>query len=1125
MHNKQTGRVIFILFVLLAALFGIFQQPQKLLRSDIPWSQKMMLKPGIDMVGGTSLLYQIKAPEGGYHSQTGNSLADDVMAALKRRIDPDGVKNYIWRPQGTDRLEIQIPASAKNEDATKARDVYVEAQRVLDSMTIRRQEVVAAVEHLTGAEQAAKLKELAAGLPVRTDLFAKLVATYNQMQAAHNAKQADTEARASNDYDKLLTQVDSTNIKPAQLEAIAKEAPAQRKVDLDAIKASVAAVPNRVAAIDTFVAASDAYLGLKSAIDDAGQLKRDLQGSGVLEFRIAANPYGPGSDITPDEYHRMVHQLQTKGPRAQAGDELAWYQVDRPEGFKRLTETFDGKQYFLCWITPKQSMINQPGKPRWAMESARRFQEPDGETVVAFTLDRAGGSQFHDFTATNINRPLAAILDRKIISVANIQSAIGTDGTITGDYTEDELRYLVTTLNAGSLPAQLEDEPISEHTVGPALGAENLHRGLMACAFGLVIVAIFLICYYYVAGIVATFAVLMNVVLILGILSMFGATFTLPGVAGIVLTIGAAVDANVLIFERLREEQHMGLSLRMAMRNAYDHAQSAIWDSNATTIITSLILMWLGSEEVKGFGTTLLIGLVSSLFTSLFVTRTIFNILIDKLNVKNLSSFPLTFPKWDKFLKPDINWMKLAPAFWVLSGIIITAGVVAFIATAQKHELADVDFTSGTQVQFDLRPENPMTLDEVRAAFEKANNPALPAPSLTEVGAENGVAHTSYELVTADADAKAVRTAVLDVLGSRIKTDLPSKFEHVNDPVDVALSSGTIVPVTPAFTVKELNDFKIAAADDYVGGVAIILKDINPPLKKDQIRDRLDRQRASQQATANSDATLTALSEYTVVSPLGPDVATSTAVVLSADANYPYDKDVAKWTTNVAEPIWQLTKDGINHEGRLQKVNTFGPQVAGDNQQSAFFALILSSLVIMAYIWFRFGNLKYGTATVLAMIHDVALVIGAVGLSHYIVKVPLLASALMIEPFRVNLTIVAAVLTVMSYSMIDTIVVFDRIRENRGKFGYLNKKIVNDSINQTLSRTLLTAGTTIVTVAGMYVVGGPGIHGFTFVLLVGILVGTYSSIAIAAPFLLIGAEATKESGRKFPSGGQIPSPA
>ena len=482
--------------------------------------------------------------------------------------------------------------------------------------------------------------------------------------------------------------------------------------------------------------------------------------------------------------------------------------------------------------------------------------------------------------------------------------------------------------------------------------------------------------------------------------------------------------------------------------------------------------------------------------------------MIDTFHVKTLSSLPLTFPKWDKLLKPDIHWMDYVPIFWVISAVFIIAGMVAFVVKAEKHQLADVDFASGTQVQFDLR--QPMSLDEIRHAFEVANSPALPAVNLTGISSESKKADSAYELVTANADSKAVRTAVLNVLGTRILTDLPSHFDHVNDAVDVAINSGIVQPITAGFTVKDLNDFKTSAADDYIGGAAVVLKDLDPPLKPDQIRDRLDRQRATEASSSGVDTSSPVLSEYTVVSPLGPGVPTSSAVVFASDPAYPYDKDPGKWTSNVANPIWELVKDGVNHEGRLQKVNTFGPQVAGDNQQAAMFALVLSSLVIMAYIWLRFGNLKYGTATVLAMIHDVALVVGAVGLSHYIAQVPLLAKILMVEPFRINLTIVAAVLTVMSYSMIDTIVVFDRIRENRGKFGYLNRKIVNDSINQTLSRTLLTAGTNIMTVAGMYFVGGPGIHGFTFVLLVGILVGTYSSIAIAAPFLLIGADVHEE---------------
>jgi SecD/SecF fusion protein len=202
--------------------------------------------------------------------------------------------------------------------------------------------------------------------------------------------------------------------------------------------------------------------------------------------------------------------------------------------------------------------------------------------------------------------------------------------------------------------------------------------------------------------------------------------------------------------------------------------------------------------------------------------------------------------------------------------------------------------------------------------------------------------------------------------------------------------------------------------------------------------------------------------------------------------------------------MWKLAAEAINNPPKLQKVNNFDAQVAGTTRNDATMALVISLIIIMVYIWLRFGNLQFGMATVLAMIHDTFLAVAAIGFAHMAYQyLPALAGALLLEPFRLNLTMVAAILTIMSYSMIDTIVVFDRIRENRGKFGHLDRQVINDSINQTLSRTLLTAGTTIVTVSVMYVLGGPGIHGFTFVLLFGILVGTYSSIAIAAPLLLL----------------------
>ena len=201
--------------------------------------------------------------------------------------------------------------------------------------------------------------------------------------------------------------------------------------------------------------------------------------------------------------------------------------------------------------------------------------------------------------------------------------------------------------------------------------------------------------------------------------------------------------------------------------------------------------------------------------------------------------------------------------------------------------------------------------------------------------------------------------------------------------------------------------------------------------------------------------------------------------------------------------MWELSKQALNSESKLQQVKNFNASVAGDTQKDALVAMLLSLAFIMAYIWVRFGNLKYGTATVVALLHDVLFVIAALGMAH-LLHDTFLGPILQLEPFRINVTIVAGILTIMGYSMLDTIVVFDRIREIRGKYGHVSMTVINDAVNQTLSRTLLTAGTTVISVGIMYFLGGAGIHGFTFVLFIGILAGTYSSVAIASPILLLG---------------------
>ena len=1130
MPTNYSGRVTLIVAVTLMFLAAIFspvlKNPAKLFDPNVPFTQKVLVRPGIDMVGGTSLLYEIRAPAG-TDSYT-SDLAVQMMDALKRRVDPEGVRNLIWRPQGSNRLEIQMPLSgggAGQEEVRKRRDALLAARQRLEATNVRVGEVIAAVEANDGPDRA-RLQQLAGNSNSRQDLFNQLADARDAALKARAARDAAAEAAALIRYDELKSKLTETNLSAEQLEstlpvvAAPNDARAaaqnkQRQQLFEQLKARFAGFPERLEAIEVYRKAYEDFNAVRQQLDDASDLKRLLRGAGVLEFHIlAVPPVGSGkSNISFDEYQQWVDRLAREGPRTRAGDRLRWFEVHNPEQFKgHTTHNYGGVPYVLAWVTPEKSLDNREGRARWKLERAFRTTGQFNEAIVGFAFDSQGGQYFGELTTSNVGEPLAIVLDGRVISAPNIEEPItGGSGVINGGedgFDMKELNYLVTTLAAGSLPAELSEDPIREQTVGPQLGRDNLVRGLIACVFGLVVVAAFLIGYYYLAGVVATIAVLLNMVLILGALAMLpGATITLPGVAGIVLTIGMAVDANVLIFERLREEQTRGLSLRLALMRAYDRAWSAILDSNVTTGITAAILVWLGSEEVRGFGLTLLIGIACSLFTALFVTRTIFGLMIDRWGVTKLSSLPLTFPRWDQALRPNIDWMGKASMFYAFSGGFILLGLIAFSVKLAQGQMLDIEFTKGTSVQFDLK--EPMDIEDVRAAIRRVSEQRpndLPSPNVVAIGGDR----LSYEVVTPNPEAKVVRPAVLEALGDKLKVQLPSTFAGVDTTLDAATQAQLVTPIeSPEQKLPGLGNFLPDAMARHLGGVAIVLRDLDPPLSAAQVRDRIEQQRLS--GAGDSAASL----RLDVVEVPAAEAGGKPAVlVLASSGEFTYDAaDRIKqdqWRDVVAGPIWRVINESINKPAGLQKVTNFDPQVASETRRDAVAALTLSVLAIMAYIWARFGNLKYGTATVVALLHDTLFTLAAIGISHY-VAATFLGDWLLIEPFRINLTMVAAVLTVMGYSMNDTVVVFDRIRENRGKYGHVSREIVNDSINQTLSRTLLTGGTTIVTIFVMYVFGGSGIHGFTFALLVGILVGTYSSIAIASPILLLGSGREQEA--------------
>ncbi|HEY1684598.1 MAG TPA: protein translocase subunit SecD [Tepidisphaeraceae bacterium] len=1104
MPQKYTGRVILIVVLTWLALSAIFPGVPAsffwILKGGQQTTYDVNLKPGIDMAGGTSLLYEIKTNSG---KAPPPDLSTQMMQALKKRIDPDGVRNLVWRPQGATRLEIQMPLTGKEGQADQIRQQFAGVERELDATNVRVGEVLNAVESTKGTARQAKLDEIAMGSARRRQLFAQLANAWDHLQAARAAHDVAGDVQYDDQYQKLKGQIEDTNLTTADLEAILDMPAADREAKLGDLKKQYATFPARLKAINDFAAGYVNYSKVKGLLDSASDLKRLLKGSGVLEYHILV------TDLDTADARAMIERLQKKGPRSQAGDTMRWYEVANMEEMKGShTFVYGGKNYVLAWTIPGKQMINGPGIARWSLESARAGMDQNGGQDVEFSFDTVGALDCSQLTGANINKPMAIVLDNRVISAPNINSQIGGNGEITGNFSPEEIDYLVSTLNAGSLPAQLADEPISERTVGPQLGADNLRAGLVSCVAGLVIVGIFLIIYYHLCGVVACVALGMNVILILGAMAALNATFTLPAVAGIVLTIGVAVDANVLIFERLREEQERGLSLRMAMRNAYDRAFSAIVDSNVTTAITCIILYWLGTEEVKGFGLTLLIGLISSIFTALFVTKTIFGIWMEYFGLKQLRSLPVTWPAFGKMLHPKFDWMGKIGWFLALSAILLVVGMAAFFQKIKEGKMLDIEFTSGTLVQFELNQPTP--IEKVRKQIETADPNAIPSPSVVAVGND----HKVYEVVTPNQNAVAVRNAIINKLGTQLKIALPSKFDFVGGSYEQAFGKA-ILPV-PAEAPLDVNGFKPEQGGNYRGGVAIVLQNLNPPLTPAEIRQRMERQRLAPQAGGNSQA---AVADFTVVSPNG-DQPTRFALVLGVNPDVPYQDDPDKWRDQVATPLWGLVNESVNAQAQLQRVSNFDAQVAGEASIDALLALFLSIIIIMVYIWIRFGTMKYGTATVVAMIHDTLMVLGFVGLSHYLAGTALGHHLLLDEPFRVNLTLVAGVLTIMSYSMVDTIVVFDRIRENRGKYGVVTRKIINDSVNQTLSRTMLTAGTTMMTVIVMYIAGGPGIHGFTFVLLVGILVGTYSSIAIAAPILLIGAQ--KQAARESVSLGRTP---
>jgi SecD/SecF fusion protein len=611
-------------------------------------------------------------------------------------------------------------------------------------------------------------------------------------------------------------------------------------------------------------------------------------------------------------------------------------------GVKAISEE---SKVFELYALKTSSLGGGPALEGEVISDARSDYDQKGNPEVVMVMNADGGRAWRSITAAassdpNNKKSVAIVLDNLVYSAPTVQGEIPNGiSSISGTFKVEDTQDLANVLKAGRLPAPAKI--VSDYVVGPSLGAASISAGLVSTIAGIIFILLFMAMYYSTAGLVANIALLVNLFFLMGVLASLGAVLTLPGIAGIVLSLGMSVDANVLIYERIREELSAGKSARLAITEGFKKAMPSILDSNITTFLTGVILYIFGQGPIVGFATTLMIGIITSLFAAIFISRLVFEWLLDR---KKPISFSIKATE-NLFKDSKFDFITGRKRFYILSAAIIFAGIVS--AFTQGFSLG-VDFQGGRAyfVAFD----KPVEVENVRSVLVKEFGTAVEVKTF---GSSNQVKITTAYLINDNSD-------------------------QANDQVSEKLASG--------------------------------LKKINP--------------------------------------------------------------------------IYEI-KDS-------QKVT---PTIAEDIKTSAIYATIFSILVIFLYILARFKRMAFGFAAILALVHDVLVLLAIFTLFNGWL------------PFSLDIdqAFIAAILTVMGYSINDTVVVFDRVREYIGQHHSKNEdlpSVINNALNSTLSRTVITGVCTIAVLLIIFIFGGEILRGFSFAMLIGVIFGTYSSLFVATPFVV-----------------------
>ena len=799
---------------------------------------------------------------------------------------------------------------------------------------------------------------------------------------------------------------------------------------------------------------------LEVIVPDVGQaevdlIKRIVSSAGVLEFRITAN--------NEDPRHKRVIELGSgaTGTTVMDGGTAIgrWVQLDTAkmnpaEDRGLVTRTMpDGRVEVLVVL----DRFNVTGG---FLSRAAASYDNNLQPCVNFSFNSAGAALFGTLTGQNLPDPanrltsrLGIVLDDTLLSAPTIRSAISGDGQITGSFKQADVDFLVGVLNAGSLPAALQSEPISEQKISPQLGADTIRSGARAMLLATIVVLAFMLAYYRFSGLVADLAVLLNIVLVVALMISIKAAFTLAGLAGLVLSVGMAVDANVLIYERMREEMDRGAGVRTAIRNGFQRAFTTILDSNLTTVITGVVLFAIGTDQLKGFAVTLILGLVLNLFTAVFCSRVVFDLAERNRWITTLSMARL-------FGQPDFQFVRWMVPAVIGSTLFILLGLAA--AAQRGQGLFDIDFTGGTSVQVAFRPGQGLDIADVRKAVA-----VLPDVAVSAVTAGEGEANLRYKIDTSLRDTTPengndVEIALRDAFPGRLAT--------------YSMGFGEIVSTAPEAKADDGGAARPAAGGLTTAAPLDFPEKINLLTLRATIQDAL-------QAEGFTDA----------------------AFELEAEGMASRSKPYRNWALSTAldpeatRKVLERVAKKLNDTPVYLSANTIGGKVAGNTQVTAVYALLMSLLMIVLYVWLRFQNVAFGLAAVVALAHDVLVTVACLALSKFVA--PYLGWAL-VDDFKISLDVVAALLTIIGFSINDTIVIFDRLRELRGKSQFVSAAMIDKAVNQTLSRTILTSGTAFLATLILFAFGGQGIHAFAFAMLVGIVTGTYSTIYIASPIVL-----------------------